>query len=61
MRPEPGQVLHFSEDPAIRRFVPHMAVTAQQAGAYVFAFWDAVTVSTLGYSGIRLKSAAARQ
>src|SRR4029450_8964734 len=37
MRPEPGQVLHFSEDPAIRRFVPHVAVTAQQAGAYVWA------------------------
>ena len=41
MRPEPGQVLHFSEDPAIRRFVPHVAVTAQQAGAYVWAVDDA--------------------
>jgi hypothetical protein len=37
MRPEPGQVLHFSEDPAIRRFVPHVAATAQQPEAYVWA------------------------
>ncbi len=37
MRPEPGQLLHFSEDPSITRFVPHVAATAQQAGAYVWA------------------------
>lgn len=37
MRPEPGQVLHFSEDPTITRFVPHIAATAQQSGAYVWA------------------------
>jgi hypothetical protein len=37
MRPEPGEVLHFSEDPAIRRFVPHLAATAQQPGEYVWA------------------------
>jgi hypothetical protein len=37
MRPEPGQVLHFSEDPKITRFVPHVAATAQQPGAYVWA------------------------
>lgn len=37
MRPEPGQVLHFSEDPTITRFVPHVAATAQQPDAYV---WD---------------------
>ena len=37
MRPEPGQVLHFSEDPKIRRFVPHVAETAQQPEAYVWA------------------------
>ncbi len=37
MRPEPGQVLHFSEDPTIRRFVPHVAATAQQPEAYVWA------------------------
>jgi hypothetical protein len=37
MRPEPGQVLHFSEDPTITRFVPHVAATAQVGGAYVWA------------------------
>lgn len=37
MRPEPGQVLHFSEDPTITRFVPHVAATAQQPAAYVWA------------------------
>ncbi|APU16553.1 DUF6886 family protein [Actinoalloteichus fjordicus] len=40
MRPEPGQVLHFSEDPSIRRFVPHVAVTARQPNAYVWAVDD---------------------
>ncbi|GIH99434.1 DUF6886 family protein [Planobispora takensis] len=37
MRPEPGQVLHFSEDPTITRFVPHVAATARRSGAYVWA------------------------
>jgi hypothetical protein len=37
MRPEPGQVLHFSEDPTITCFVPHVAATARQSGAYVWA------------------------
>ncbi|SDT71847.1 DUF6886 family protein [Jiangella sp. DSM 45060] len=37
MRPEPGQVLHFSEDPGITRFVPHVAATARQPEAYVWA------------------------
>ena len=37
MRPEPGQVLHFSEDPTITRFSPHVAATAQQPEAYVWA------------------------
>ncbi|MGH3238784.1 MAG: DUF6886 family protein [Spirillospora sp.] len=37
MRPEPGEVLHFSEDPAIARFIPHVAVSAQQHEAYVWA------------------------
>ncbi len=37
MRPEPGQVLHFSEDPTITRFVPHVAATARQSGARVWA------------------------
>ncbi|HEX3785616.1 MAG TPA: hypothetical protein VHX38_38690 [Pseudonocardiaceae bacterium] len=37
MRPEPGQVLHFSEDPTIDRFVPHVAATARQPQPYVWA------------------------
>jgi hypothetical protein len=37
MRPEPGQVLHFSEDPTITRFVPHVAATARQPDAFVWA------------------------
>jgi hypothetical protein len=37
MRPEPGQVLHFSEDPTITRFVPHLAATAAQPERYVWA------------------------
>jgi hypothetical protein len=30
-------VLHFSEDPTITRFVPHVAATARQPEAYVWA------------------------
>lgn len=41
MRPATGQVLHFSEDPRITSFVPHVAATAQQPEAYVWAV-DAV-------------------
>jgi len=37
MRPSPGEVLHFSEDPTIQVFRPHVAKTAQQATAYVWA------------------------
>ncbi|HTJ69568.1 MAG TPA: hypothetical protein VL551_18670 [Actinospica sp.] len=37
MLPEPGQVLHFSEDPAITSFAPHVAATAQQPEPYVWA------------------------
>ncbi|WP_121006789.1 DUF6886 family protein [Saccharothrix australiensis] len=37
MRPGPGEVLHFSEDPTITRFVPHVAATARQPEAYVWA------------------------
>jgi hypothetical protein len=37
MRPRDGEVLHFSEDPTITRFVPHVAATAQVSGAYVWA------------------------
>jgi hypothetical protein len=41
MRPEPGQVLHFSEDPTIKVFAPHVAKTAQQPQPYVWAVaWD---------------------
>lgn len=37
MRAAPGEVLHFSEDPTITRFTPHVARTAQQPEAYVWA------------------------
>jgi hypothetical protein len=37
MRPEPGQVLHFSEDPTITRFIPHVAPTSTLPEAYVWA------------------------
>ncbi|MEO3869806.1 DUF6886 family protein [Nonomuraea sp. B12E4] len=37
MRPERGEVLHFSEDPTIECFVPHVAVTAAQREPYVWA------------------------
>jgi hypothetical protein len=37
MRPAPGEVLHFSEDPTITEFVPHVAGTAQRPEAYVWA------------------------
>lgn len=37
MRPEAGQVMHFSEDPTITRFEPHVAATARQPEPYVWA------------------------
>ncbi|MFC4111482.1 DUF6886 family protein [Nonomuraea zeae] len=37
MRPEPGEVLHFSEDPTIERFVPHVAKTSSKREPYVWA------------------------
>jgi hypothetical protein len=37
MRPEPGQVLHFSEDPTITRFVPHVAPSSALPDRYVWA------------------------
>lgn len=37
MRADPAEVLHFSEDPTITRFVPHVAASAQIPGAYVWA------------------------
>lgn len=41
MRPESGEVLHFSENPGIKVFTPHVAATAQQPDAFVWAV-DAV-------------------
>jgi hypothetical protein len=37
MRPRPGEVLHFSEDPTITRFEPHVATTARRPEPYVWA------------------------
>ncbi|MFF5293912.1 DUF6886 family protein [Paractinoplanes globisporus] len=37
MRPAPGEVLHFSEDPTITRFVPHVAATSTEPTPYVWA------------------------
>ncbi|ADB30366.1 hypothetical protein Kfla_1263 [Kribbella flavida DSM 17836] len=37
MRPAAGEVLHFSEDPTIEVFVPHVAATAVEPAAYVWA------------------------
>lgn len=37
MYPAEGELLHFSEDPTITRFEPHVAQTAQQPEAYVWA------------------------
>jgi hypothetical protein len=37
VRPLEGEVLHFSEDPAITEFVPHVAATARVRPAYVWA------------------------
>ena len=37
MRPEPGQVLHFSEDPTLTRFAPHVAATSGTETPYVWA------------------------
>ncbi|NUO59853.1 MAG: hypothetical protein HOV71_32165, partial [Hamadaea sp.] len=41
MRPGPGELLHFSEDPTISVFHPHVATTARETGAYVWAVDDA--------------------
>ncbi|TDE58608.1 hypothetical protein E1295_05080 [Nonomuraea mesophila] len=37
MRPGPGEVLHFSEDPTIERFMPHVAPTSVRSEPYVWA------------------------
>jgi hypothetical protein len=37
IRPPAGELLHFSEDPSITVFVPHVAATAQERQPYVWA------------------------
>jgi hypothetical protein len=37
MRPAPGEVLHFSEDPTIEVFVPHVAKTSAEPDPHVWA------------------------
>jgi hypothetical protein len=37
VRPRTGELLHFSEDPTIASFEPHVADTARQSEAYVWA------------------------
>jgi hypothetical protein len=37
MQPEHGELLHFSEDPSISRFEPHVAATARETEAFVWA------------------------
>jgi hypothetical protein len=37
MLPDPGQVMHFSEDPTLTVFRPHVAPTAREPEAYVWA------------------------
>ena len=37
MRPDVGEVLHFSEDPSISAFAPHVAATAKDPTAFVWA------------------------
>lgn len=37
MRPRDGEVLHFSEDPTITSFVPHVAASARVPDALVWA------------------------
>lgn len=41
MYPRAGEVLHFSEDPGVIEFVPHVARTAQQPEPYVWAVDEA--------------------
>ena len=37
VRPPASELLHFSEDPSITGFVPHVAATAQERRPYVWA------------------------
>jgi len=41
VRPTAGEVLHFSEDPTIPEFVPHVAQTATDPAPYVWAVDEA--------------------
>ncbi len=64
MKPEPGQVLHFSEDPTITEFVPHVAPTTRAdvnntvrrlldvRKASFAAMADAVELTGMEYGGI---------
>ena len=46
MRPAPGEVLHFSEDPTITRFAPHVA--ANSVLFFVTLLAVAVAVNLVG-------------
>lgn len=37
MSPAVGELLHFSEEPTITRFIPHVAPTTSEPTAYVWA------------------------
>jgi hypothetical protein len=65
----PFALWHFSEDPSLGRFLPHVPVTnpqARHAGARIelrvtpsiWPFWRQVTASTVAFSGSRLHNAA---
>ena len=68
MRPAASEVLHFSEDPTIQIFRPPERVgdlfeLHDEAGIQLRVlnrlhdFWSQVVVSTLEWSGIRLRNA----
>lgn len=45
VRPGPGEVLHFSEDPTIQLFVPHVPATVPGSEPLVWAVDDAIAPS----------------
>ena len=49
MLPRTGELLHFSEDPTIVHFAPHVAATAQQPEAYVWTV-DALNAPSYWFS-----------
>ena len=60
MRPGPGEVLHFSE-PVGRLLQLHEETGIQlRVLPNLWPFWDTVSTTTLGWSGIRLRNAAPR-